>query len=159
MTAGLPLRIDPEGGRLWVGESRYLLIRPETLAPVVGTPDAAVAELLREGGRAGGRLAAAAVRGRGPAGREAAARILAFGARIGWGVFEVEWRDEGARVTLRNSPFAEAARGRARGPVCHPVCGVLEGIWEVALGRRARFVETRCAALGAPACRFEEETS
>ncbi len=155
MSQTLPLTVDPDRGSLFVGTGRYLLIRPETLGPLVSSASDEVRAALIEGGRAGGRLAARAVLDRGGEGKGAVEEILAFGALIGWGRFRVVWGPGGAEVRLAGSPFAEAA-GRAAGPVCHLVRGVLEGIWEEVFGPTVAFDETGCVACGADTCRFEE---
>ncbi len=149
--AGLALAKDPERGRLAVGSSRYLLIRPETLVPLAGSGDPGVQALLEEGGFRGGRLAGRAGLAQGLKDRAAVERVLAFGALIGWGRFRVEW--DGPAVVLEHSPFAEACAPSER-PVCHLVRGVLRGIWSEVMGSNVPWEEPACAACGAPACRF-----
>jgi predicted hydrocarbon binding protein len=57
-------------------------------------------------------------------------------------------------VSVRRSPFAEAY-GPSTTPVCHLLRGVLEALAAAALTGTPAVVETACAAMGAPACRFE----
>ncbi|HBH04965.1 MAG TPA: hypothetical protein DDZ42_24160 [Candidatus Rokubacteria bacterium] len=147
---------DDGAGRLAYGASRYLLVRPETLVALQKALEAALgaraAECLVAGGRAGG---GAALRALGGGAEEAVGRLLAMGGEIGWGRFALERLAPDALVVrVEHSPLAEAY-GPAAGPVCHLTRGVVERLAELALGRPAAAVETACAAVGAPACRFE----
>ena len=56
-------------------------------------------------------------------------------------------------VSMRRSPVAEAY-GPSAGPVCHLIRGVLESLAAATFGRSCTVVETACAAMGAPVCRF-----
>lgn len=146
---------DGAGGLSYRG-SRYLLIRPETLAAlqhaIEATLGAAAAECLAAGGRAGGGKATASLDG---AGRQRVEALVAMGSRIGWGRFALErYADDELVVTVTSSPFAEAY-GKATAPVCHLTRGVLEALASAVLAGRRRVTETECAAMGAAACRFE----
>jgi predicted hydrocarbon binding protein len=148
--------VDDGAGRLTYRGSRYLLIRPETLAALQqaleSTVGSAAADCFVAGGRAGGGKATASFAG---AGRERAEALVAMGTRIGWGKFTLERFGPGELVvTVTGSPFAEAY-GRARGPVCHLIRGVLEALASVVLTGRPRVTEAVCAATGEAACRFE----
>ncbi len=148
--------VDDGAGRLSYRGSRYLLIRPETLAALQqaleSTVGSAAAECFVAGGRAGGGKATASFAG---AGRERAEALVAMGTRIGWGKFTLErWAPDELVVTVAGSPFAEAY-GAARAPVCHLIRGVLEALAHAVLTGRPRVTEAACAATGAPACRFE----
>lgn len=149
------LRDDGDGGLSFRG-SRYLLVRPATLAALQKAVEAALGAravaCLVEGGRAGG---ASALSSLGATAAEAVERLLAMGGEIGWGTFVLERLAPGELVvTVANSPFA-AAYGPAPGPVCHLTRGVLERLAELVLGGPAAVGETACAAAGAPRCRFE----
>lgn len=151
----LPLRYDARQGRLSLGEQPYLLIRPQTLAPLLLSDDPVVLRLLDAGGREGGRLAAESTLGRGLRGREALETLLEMGGAIGWGRMALlEWSEQVIRVEVRHSPFAEAARS-AQKPVCHLLRGVLAGMIAAIAGRPAECRETACEAGGDAACRFE----
>jgi divinyl protochlorophyllide a 8-vinyl-reductase len=146
---------DGAGGLRYRG-SRYLLIRPETLAAlqhaIEATLGAAAAECLEAGGRAGGGKATASLGG---AGRQRVEALVAMGSRIGWGRFALErYAPDELSVTVTGSPFA-AAYGAADAPVCHLTRGVLEALATAVLVGRSRVTETACAAMGAPVCRFE----
>jgi predicted hydrocarbon binding protein len=78
-----------------------------------------------------------------------------MGAVLGWGRFAVEaLAADRLVVTVERSPFAEAY-GPSATPVCHITRGVLESLAAVTLGGAPRMVETACAAMGDPRCRFE----
>lgn len=148
--------VDDGEGRLLLGGSRYLLIRPETLAGVQQAMErvagAAAGECLAEGGRAGGARVAAALTG---TVAERVEALAAAGTAIGWGRFTVEeLGPERLVLAVANSPFAEA-HGPAAGPVCHLLRGVLDAVAASLFSRPVRVRETSCAAAGAAVCRFE----
>jgi predicted hydrocarbon binding protein len=143
-------------GRLFLGGSRYLLIRPETLVALQRAVETAVGprgvEIMATGGRAGGARATATLPG---AAEDRVRRLCAMGGEIGWGEFALERL--GPRelvVTVRHSPFAETW-GRAEAPVCHLTRGVLEALAAAVLEAPLPVVETECAAAGAALCRFQ----
>jgi len=146
---------DDGAGRLTLGGSRYLLIRPETLAALQHAVEQALgptaAECLAAGGRAGGGRAAGALTG---TPRERVERMLRTGGEIGWGAFNLERLTPTEMVvTVNHSPMAEAY-GPSSKPVCHLTRGVLESLAASVLEHPGPVVETDCAAAGAPACRF-----
>jgi predicted hydrocarbon binding protein len=147
---------DDGAGALTIDGARYLLIRPETLAALQKAAESALgaraAECLVAGGRAGGGRASAALTG---VGEERVRRLMETGGAIGWGAFTLErLTDDALTVSVRRSPFAEAY-GPSTTPVCHLLRGVLEALAAAALTGTPAVVETACAAMGAPACRFE----
>ena len=147
---------DDGAGRLSYRGSRYLLIRPETLAALQRAVEAALgaatAECFAAGGRAGGGKATASLAG---TGRERVEALVALGSRIGWGRFTLErYTENELVVTITGSPFAQAY-GEATAPVCHLTRGVLEALATSVLSGRPRVSETACAAMGAAVCRFE----
>ncbi len=86
----------------------------------------------------------------------AAARALlgdmaAAAATLGWGVWEFEPDGTGLRLTVRNSPFAAAARGLGlQGePVCHAIAGMAEALAQALWSAPAEVSEC-CAAQGPP---------
>jgi predicted hydrocarbon binding protein len=151
------LRLEDDGaGALTFGGSRYLLIRPETLAALQKAVEATVgrqgADCFAAGGRAGGARATASLPG---TGEERVRRLVEMGGAIGWGQFTLErFTSDSLIVTVRRSPFAEAY-GPSATPVCHLTRGVLQSLATMTLGRPARMIETECAATGADHCRFE----
>ena len=153
----MSIRLENDGaGALTIGGSRYLLIRPETLAALQKAVETAVgrqaADCLAAGGRAGGARATASLSG---AGEERVRRLVEMGGAIGWGDFTLEELSaDSLVVTVRRSPFAEAY-GTSATPVCHLTRGVLQSLATMSLQRPTRVVETACAATGAAHCRFE----
>jgi len=147
---------DDGRGALSYRGSRYLLVRPETLAALQQAVEAALggraAACLVAGGRAGGGSALRALEG---SPEQLVERLLKMGGEIGWGVFALErLAPRELVVTVENSPIARAYGGAA-GPVCHLTRGVLERLAELAFAGPAVVTETACAATGAPLCRFE----
>ena len=154
MSALVGLEADGCGG-LTLGGSRYLLIRPETLVGLQRAVEHALGErasaCIVAGGRAGGERAMASLEG---TAEERVRRMLRVGGQIGWGEFVLErLTATELAVTVRHSPVAQAYGPSAR-PVCHLIRGVLESLAVATLGRSLAVVETACAAMGAPACRF-----
>lgn len=150
-----PLTADG-AGRLFLGDARYLLVRPETLVGLQKALERALGEgagtYLVAGGRAGGAKAVTALAGA-PADR--VRRLIAIGGEIGWGSFMLEELTPSVLVvTVHHSPFAEAY-GPAPAPVCHLLRGVLEALAESVLEQPAPVRETLCVAMGATVCRFE----
>jgi predicted hydrocarbon binding protein len=152
-----PLPVADDGaGRLSIEGARYLLVRPETLAALQKAAEGVLgwdaAECLAAGGRAGGARAAAAL----PGERQARVRrLIEQGAALGWGRFALEdLANDRLVVTVANSPFAEAY-GPSATPVCHLTRGVLESLAALTLDGSPRVIETACAAMGSPTCRFE----
>jgi predicted hydrocarbon binding protein len=146
---------DDGAGRLSMGGSRYLLIRPETLAALQHAVEqalgSAAADCLAAGGRAGGSRAAGALTG---SPRERVEQMLRTGTEIGWGAFSLERLTPTEMVvTVTRSPIAEAY-GPSSQPVCHLTRGVLESLAASVLEHPRQVVETDCAAAGAAACRF-----
>ena len=147
---------DDEAGTLSIDGARYLLIRPETLAALQKTAEAALgpraAECFVAGGRAGGGRASASLSG---SRENKVRRLMETGGAIGWGAFTLErLTAEEMAVVVRRSPFAEAY-GPSPTPVCHLIRGVLEALAAATLAGAPSGVETACAAMGADACRFE----
>ena len=153
----MTVRLEDDGaGALTIDGSRYLLIRPETLAALQKAIEATVgrqaADCFAAGGRAGGARAMASLPG---TGEERVRRLVEMGGAIGWGEFTLErFTSDSLVVTVRRSPFAEAY-GASATPVCHLTRGVLQSLATMTLGRPARMIETECAAAGADRSRFE----
>jgi predicted hydrocarbon binding protein len=142
-------------GRLILGGSRYLLIRPETLVGLQKAVERALGEhaaaCIAAGGRAGGARATASLEG---AAEERVGRLLRIGGEIGWGEFALERLTATELVvSVRHSPVAESY-GPSATPVCHLIRGVLESLAAATFGRPSTVIETACAAMSAPACRF-----
>ena len=161
---GFADRLQAARGGLFDGETRYLLLRADTLAGLFErlAPAAqraaldAFAEAVREyGGRSVARYAAAA--GAGTA--ELLALLAETAPQLGWG----EWRFTGtdtATLALRvdNSPFTVLAPAVA-GPRCAPIAGMFGAIASQCAGRALRGEEWRCAGEGAAACEFRVQAA
>jgi len=57
------------------------------------------------------------------------------------------------KAVVHGSPVAETY-GPSTVPVCHLIRGVLESFTRAIFDRSSTVVETACAAMGAPVCRF-----
>jgi len=148
VTAGLLLRRLAHDGRggFRHGDSRFLLIRPETLVGVQQAVERAL------GARAGGARALSSIAG---SAEERARGLTAMAADLGWGTLTVETLTPTSLVVIgSNSPFP-AAHAATGDPVCHLTRGVLEALAENLFGRRVPVHETHCEAAGAERCRFE----
>lgn len=148
-----------EPGRIALNGVRFLLVRPETLvgfqkAIEKEAPELAARALQAGGADGGGRSARRLRDDKGLRGREIVEAMCRMGTEIGWGRFRVESFADGTfAVVVESSPYAEAY-GKASGPVCHFLAGVMKGVGE-ALWGSATAVETACAAHGGTSCRFE----
>jgi len=143
VTAGLLLRRLAHDGRggFRHGDSRFLLIRPETLVGVQQAVERAL------GARAGGARALSSIAG---SAEERARGLTAMAADLGWGTLTVETLTPTSLVVIgSNSPFP-AAHAATGDPVCHLTRGVLEALAENLFGRRVPVHETHCEATSRP---------
>jgi predicted hydrocarbon binding protein len=153
------LAFDPDRGEYRDGNIRYLMIRPDALMgilkelPEAQRPDVLAAfarSITHHGGqsartyRAAGAADAAAL----------AATIERTAPELGWGKWTLAIGDGRMDLIVANSPFA-AGYGPSATPVCHPILGMLRAVGPMVLGGPVAAAETRCAAQGAPDCRFE----
>lgn len=157
-------RLDWQSGQGEIrdGEIRYLMVRADALMGLFRrlspeTRTAALAafrdSILEHGGRS-----AQVYRQRGAAEADALLAVVAETApQLGWGVWELERRENGLDLSVRNSPFV-AGYGNAEEPVCAPVVGMLEAVTGLVTGARAQGHERHCAAVhGGDVCRFRAE--
>jgi predicted hydrocarbon binding protein len=116
--------------------------------------DEALAALAAAVAEAGGR-SAARYRAMTPDGPAALLGVFAeTAAQLGWGVWTFAQPATGElSLDVANSPFA-AGFGPSAAPVCAAIAGMAGTIAATILGRPAVAQETRCAAAGAPSCRF-----
>jgi len=150
---------DAERGELRDGETRYLLLRPDSLMGMFSRLAAqargeALAALTAAVAEAGGR-SAARYRETTPGGPAALFEIFAeTAAQLGWGVWTFAPLADGELcLDVANSPFAEGF-GPSSLPVCAAITGMAATIAENILGQPAVAEETRCVAAGAESCRF-----
>jgi uncharacterized protein len=150
---------DAERGEWRDGETRYLLLRQDSLmgmfrglassnrAEALTALTAAVTE-------AGGRSAA---RYREITPGEPTALLEVFAetaAQLGWGVWTFEQPIDGELdLDVANSPFAEGF-GPSPVPVCAAITGMAGTIATTILGQPAVAEETCCVAAGAKSCHF-----
>lgn len=160
MTARFRDRLDWSAtpGRVVDGPRRYLLLRPEALMGVFRRLDPAarlaalhafadsVAEMGADSARAYEAMG-------GGSGESLAATVAASAPDLGWGTWRFGFPPGAVELEVRDSPFA-AGFGPAAHPVCMPVAGMVQAVAGMVLSRAAVAVETECAAMGAPCCRF-----
>ena len=160
MTAPFRDRLDWAAmpGRVMDGPRRYLLLRPEALMGVFHRLDPAarlaalqafadsVAEMGEDSARAYEAMG-------GGSGEALAATVAASAPDLGWGTWRFGFPSGAVHLEVRDSPFA-AGFGPAQHAVCMPITGMVRAVAGLVLGCPAMAVETECAAMGAPCCRF-----
>lgn len=152
------LILDEAEGAWWDQSRRYLLIRPDALMGIFRElpPDRrgeAFAALARSITRQGAD-SARAYRAMGGEGAGLLDIVASTAPQLGWGRWQFSLEPGMLRLTVANSPFA-AGYGPSDVPVCHPIRGMMAAVGEMVLDRPVTVVETACAAMGAPDCRFE----
>jgi len=153
-------RISSREGGVYDGETRYLLLRVDTLEGLLARLGpgaqaetlAAFAETVHEHGA---KSIANYVRQSGADNAALLALIERTAPQLGWG----QWRlalDAAApalELEVAASPFTGLAPA-ARGPRCTPLAGMLRALAEQCFGRACRASELECEGLGAARCRF-----
>ena len=152
---------DSASGALAYKDIRYVLIRPETIVGFQKTiekhsPQGA-RDALFQGGYQGGYLSAKKFKEmQNFSDTETIDFMMAMGAQIGWGHFDlIDYDLESRKLQIRvaNSAFAEAY-GDATEGVCHLINGVLSGLATVLFERDCKGSETECLAKGDKHCTF-----
>jgi predicted hydrocarbon binding protein len=173
------LRHDLEQGQILDQDRRYLMLRADVLMGLFAELEpAARTQALRALDRsvqrhgAGSVQAYARLRAGGPEGAAPSDLSTAFPSRasaeslaaqallgdmaaaaatLGWGVWDFEPDGTGLRLTVRNSPFAAAARdlGLQGEPVCHAIAGMAAALGRALWSAPAEVTES-CAAQGPP---------
>jgi hypothetical protein len=155
------LEWDAEHGAIIDQTRRYMMIRPDALMGALATlPEPArrtvfwslEASVFQQG--ADSARAYAAMGGGGDA---LLATVAATAPQLGWGVWEVSRETGRILLTVKNSPFAAACPRGMPYPVCTPIQGMLRAVSGMVFGRLTRVIETECAAIDAPECRFVAE--
>ena len=152
---------DSASGRLTYKDIRYVIIRPETIVGFQKTIEQhnreGARDALFQGGYQGGYLSAKKFKEtQNLSDTETIGFMMAMGAEIGWGHFElIEYDFEKLKLNVRveNSAFA-VAYGDATEGVCHLINGVLSGLATVLFGRNCMGSETECLAKGDTYCVF-----
>lgn len=162
MTGVLPfkdrLAWDAAAGSILDETRRYMLLRPEALMGVLRRlpTDARMEALaaLEASIFEQGSDSARAYQRHGGEGASLAHLVAETAPQLGWGLWRFDIGDGMITLEVRNSPFA-AGFGPAGHPVCHGIVGMVRAVSTLVFGRAAVARETACAAMGAPACRFE----
>lgn len=162
MTGVLPfkdrLAWDAARGEILDETRRYMLLRPEALMGVFRRLPAearleALAALEASIFEQGSDSARAYQR-HGGEGAALAHLVADTAPQLGWGLWRFEIGPDMLALEVRNSPFA-AGFGPSDHPVCHGIVGMVRAVATLVFGREATAREIACAAMGAPACRFE----
>jgi hypothetical protein len=152
------LRLDEAEGAWWDETRRYMMIRPDALMGLFLNlpPDrrAEAFEALARSITRQGADSARAYRAQGGEGPALLDIVAATAPQLGWGRWTFERGPDRIGLTVVNSPFA-AGYGPSAVPVCHPILGMLTAVAGMVLDGPVTVAETACAAMGAPACRFE----
>ncbi|MDE2150976.1 MAG: 4-vinyl reductase [Betaproteobacteria bacterium] len=170
------LRHDLEQGQILDQDRRYLMLRADVLMGLFAELEpAARAPALRALGRSVRRHGAGSVQAYArllaehhgasevsaapawaatapsPAAQALPGDMARAAAALGWGVWEFEPDGQGLRLTVRNSPFAAAARGLGLHgePVCQAIAGMAAALGQ-ALWSVPADVNECCAAQGPP---------
>jgi predicted hydrocarbon binding protein len=150
------LLLEPDKGQLSLGGTRYMFIRPATLAALGEAAGDRAGEIFYRAGQGGGRQAAAEYLKRCNGDVPQTLELMfKSGARIGWGVMELALWDPEARVlevSVTNSPLVWD-----KGQGCQILAGIMAGLGEVIWDGPVSSREIACSAQGSPACRFRVE--
>ncbi len=152
------LTLDEKAG-LWMDQTRrYMFIRPDALMGMfrrlpererLMAFEAIAQSITQQGGDS-----ARAYQAMGGTGDGLLHVIAQTAPQLGWGHWQFSRDDQAIHLTVTDSPFA-AGYGSSDQPVCYPIIGMLTAVGEMVLGGAVTATETACAAMGAPACRFE----
>ena len=149
---------DSASGAILDESRRYMMIRPEALMGIFArlepAPRQAALAALEESVFTQGSDSARAYQRHGGTGDALADLVAETAPQLGWGTWTVELTPDLLVFEVRNSPFA-AGFGPAEHPVCHAITGMTRAVAALVFGRQATAAEVACAAMGAPACRFE----
>jgi uncharacterized protein len=150
------MKHDLGAGRIADGQIRYILMRPDVLMGIAKhLPPGAFLEALEESAAARAKASFEYYQSLGVRDlQEMMAKCAESAAKLGWGTWTFSGERRDFRLTVQNSPFAEAA-GSSSGPVCAAICGVLRAMFSAQGEAEVSVVETQCAAHGADACRFQ----
>lgn len=155
------MNADSTRGELREGETRYLLLRSDSLMGMflrLAEPErsAAFRALADSVAEHGGRSAERYYR-ENPEGLLEGVATKA--AQLGWGVWRFSHGTSGElHLEVRNSPFAHG-HGSSAIPVCAAIAGMLRAVAERVFGAAVSAHEHACAAMGSEACRFRARVS
>jgi uncharacterized protein len=152
------LTFDPASGELRDGDTRYVILREDSLmglfrrlsAPVRTDAFKAFAASVAEHGA---RSAARYLARDGDAG-DLFATIAATAAQLGWGVWRFSRAGDGVlHLEVNNSPFAHGY-GASSESVCAPIAGMFGAVAAIVFDAPVQAEENLCAAAGGTICRF-----
>lgn len=152
------LTFDPASGALRDGDTRYVILREDSLmglfrrlsAPARTDAFKAFAASVTEHGA---RSAASYLARDGDAG-DLLATIAATAAQLGWGVWRFSRAEDGElHLEVENSPFAHGY-GAASEAVCAPITGMFGAVASIVFDAPVQAEENLCASAGGTICRF-----
>jgi predicted hydrocarbon binding protein len=156
------LTYDHYSGALRFEDTRYLLIRPETVVGfqkvIEETDKQLVKEVFFRGGFKGGYLSAENYKEKFHFNNKQIIKfMMKMGTEIGWGHFTLQAFDsqrKRLRTIVHKSPFAEAY-GESDDSVCHVIRGVLSGLASFLFNKKCTCAEIQCLAQGHEHCVFQ----
>jgi predicted hydrocarbon binding protein len=152
------LAFDPEHGELRDGDTRYVMLRADSLTGLfrnLAEParkdalNAFAASVAKHGARSAARYHAHST-----GADELLATIAATAPQLGWGVWHFSRGEAGElQLEVNNSPFA-CGYGAAPASVCAPITGMLGAVAAIVFAAPVHTEEVRCASGGGSLCRF-----
>ncbi len=152
------LAFDPASGELRDGDTRYVMLREDSLMglfrrlPAPARTDAFnafAASVSEHGARSAARYRARA----GESG-DLLATIAATAAQLGWGLWRFSRTEAGElQLEVKNSPFARGY-GASSEAVCAPITGMLGAVASMVFDAPVEAEEDLCASAGGALCRF-----
>lgn len=143
------LRYDVERGQVMDGDRRYVLLRADVLMGIFESlPECAAQDALTAFRDSVNRYGSASVRayddrtGSDPA--PLLSSVAAGAASLGWGRWHIDFDGDACRLTVHNSPFAQARAGR--GEACAPIVGMLSAVCSHVWHEPVLARELHCAA-------------
>ena len=159
----LPLKdrlvFDRAKGTIMDETRRYMLIRPEALMGIFtrlppGEAMVALQAFMASVHQMGFDSASAYARHAGGTGEGLVKIVEDSAPDLGWGRWRFDLAPRRLVLTVEGTPFA-AGHGPSKTPVCHAIVGMVRAVAGLVFERPVSAEETRCAATGAPDCRFE----
>jgi uncharacterized protein len=153
------LVFDAAHGTIMDETRRYMLIRPEALMGIFtrlppGDAGMALQAFMASVHQMGSDSARAYAEHAGGTGEGLVKIVEASAPELGWGRWRFDLAPRRLSLVVENSPFA-AGHGPSKTPVCHAIAGMVRAVAGLVFERPVSAEETRCAATGAPDCRFE----
>ena len=160
MSADLRQRLtfDPASGALRDGDTRYVMLREDSLMGMFrrlpGPARADALEAFAASVAEHGAHSAARYRAAEGEVRDLLATIAATAAQLGWGLWRFSHSDaRELTLEVENSPFAHGY-GASPQAVCAPIAGMFAAVASSVFDAPMQVEEELCAAAGAALCRF-----